>query len=165
MINPPTRALFPAKAGSSGSSCRARSTRRFGLGRRRGRSLEDLCSITKPRALATSPSACVNRNQFDNTMNKNNTSGWLRYPRVGDRCPISGLSRSTLAELVRPCPRNGYNPPVESKLLKRDKAGRGVVLISRKSLLDYIENLPTPSAADWMKDSVEMKRFPNENHD
>jgi hypothetical protein len=72
---------------------------------------------------------------------------WLRLPRPGDRCPVSNLSRSTLAELVRPCPRNGYKPPVQARLLKRRDAKRGVLLISRESLLNYLNELPAPEAA------------------
>jgi hypothetical protein len=76
------------------------------------------------------------------------SSVWLRLCRPGERCPVSGLSRSTLAELVRPCERNGYRPPVESRLLKRKGAARGVLLISKQSLLDYINEQPAPTRAD-----------------
>lgn len=73
---------------------------------------------------------------------------WLRLPRPGSRCPVSGLSRSTLAELVRPCPRNDYAPPVESRLLKRKGAARGVLLINRASLLSFINDQPAPTRSD-----------------
>jgi hypothetical protein len=72
---------------------------------------------------------------------------WLRLPRPGARCPISGLSRSTLADYVRPCARNDFAPPVESRLLKRRGAARGVLLINRKSLLDFIAGQPAPTCA------------------
>jgi hypothetical protein len=75
------------------------------------------------------------------------TATWLRLPRPSSRCPVSNLSRSTLAELVRPCPRNGYRPPVEARLLKRRDARRGVLLISRESLLGYLNELPPPDSA------------------
>lgn len=75
------------------------------------------------------------------------TAIWLRLPRPGSRCPVSNLGRSTLAELVRPCPRNGYRPPVEARLLKRRDARRGVLLISRESLLGYLSELPPPDSA------------------
>ena len=74
-------------------------------------------------------------------------SAWIRLPRAGTRCPVSGLSRTTLAELVRPCPRNGYCPLVEARLLKRRDARRGVLLISRDSLLGYLDDLPPPESA------------------
>lgn len=75
------------------------------------------------------------------------SAAWLRLPRPGARCPVSGLSRTTLAELVRPCPRNGYRPPVEARLLKRRDARRGVLLISRASLLGFLAELPPPESA------------------
>ncbi len=75
------------------------------------------------------------------------TASWLRLPRPGSRCSVSNLSRSTLAELVRPCERNGYAPPVEARLLKRRDARRGVLLISRESLLGYLNELPPPESA------------------
>lgn len=68
---------------------------------------------------------------------------WLRLPRPGDRCHVSGLSRSTLVELVRPGIRNGFRPPVEAKHLKRQGTSRGVVLINRASLLAYLDGLPS----------------------
>lgn len=77
---------------------------------------------------------------------------WLRLPRPGERCPVSGLSRSTLAELVRPCERNGYRPPVEARLLKRKGAARGVLLVSKQSLLAYIDAQPCP--ADFEEDEA-----------
>jgi len=75
------------------------------------------------------------------------SNAWLRLPRPSTRCPVSGLSRTTLAELVRPCPRNGYRPPVEARLLKRRDARRGVLLISRASLLGFLSELPPPESA------------------
>lgn len=74
------------------------------------------------------------------------SQAWLRLPRPGSRCPVSGLSRSTLAELVRPCERNGFRPPVDARVLKRKGAARGVVLINRAALLDFIAGQPSPSA-------------------
>ncbi|MCC6414604.1 MAG: hypothetical protein IT582_01670 [Opitutaceae bacterium] len=76
---------------------------------------------------------------FDSTV-------WLRLPRPGTRCPVSGLSRSTLAELVRPCERNDYRPPVPARVLKRKGSVRGVLLIPRHDLLAYLNDLPSPEA-------------------
>ncbi len=74
-------------------------------------------------------------------------SAWLRLPRPGSRCPVSGLSRSGLCELVTPCARNDYRPPVEARVLKRKGAARGVTLINRSALLAYLEGLPTAAEA------------------
>ncbi len=73
---------------------------------------------------------------------------WLRLCRPGERCPVSGLSRSTLAELCRPGPRNDYRPQIECRVLKRKGATRGVLLVNRQSLLDYINEQPAPTRAD-----------------
>ncbi len=72
-----------------------------------------------------------------------NPTEWLRLVRPGERCPVSGLSRSTLVELVRPCERNGFRPPVEAKHLKRKGTSRGIVLVNRASLLAYLDGLPS----------------------
>jgi hypothetical protein len=73
---------------------------------------------------------------------------WIRLPRPGDRCPFTGLSRSFLAELVRPCERNGYKPPVEAKKIDRNGSNRGVLLVNLKSLLDYINSQPSPKVPE-----------------
>ncbi len=70
-------------------------------------------------------------------------ASWLRLPRPGERCPVSGLSRSTLVELVRPCDRNSFAPPVDAKHLRRKGTQRGVVLINRASLQGYLAGLPS----------------------
>lgn len=92
-------------------------------------------------AVPVAPHLAGPRAVFDSTV-------WLRLCRPGERCPVSGLSRSTLAELVRPCERNDYRPPVESRLLKRKGAARGTLLISKRSLLDFINAQPAPTRAE-----------------
>lgn len=89
---------------------------------------------------SSSPAPRVQREQpvIDSTV-------WIRLPRPGARCPVTGLSRSSLAELVRPCDRNGFKAPVAARLLKRRDARRGVLLISRESLLGYLSELPEPA--------------------
>ncbi len=70
------------------------------------------------------------------------TTAWIRLPRAGTRCTLTGLSRSSLAELVRPCARNGFKAPVAARVLKQRDAVRGILLISRESLLGYLNELP-----------------------
>lgn len=72
-------------------------------------------------------------------------SEWLRLPPPGGRCSVVPLSRSTLTELVRPCARNNFSPPVEARVLRRKGAQRGILLISKRSLLSFINGQPTPS--------------------
>ena len=76
------------------------------------------------------------------------SSVWIRLPAPRTRCPVSGLSRSSLSELCRPVSRNNWQPPVEAKVLKRRNANRGVLLINRASLLAFIEGQPAPVRAD-----------------
>jgi hypothetical protein len=65
---------------------------------------------------------------------------WIRLPRTGTRCPVCGLSRSTLNRLILPNAANGHNPPVRSTVLKQRYAVRGVRLINRASLNDFLES-------------------------
>lgn len=37
---------------------------------------------------------------------------YLRLPKSGKRCPATGLSRSTLNDLILPTPSNDFRPPV-----------------------------------------------------
>ncbi len=66
---------------------------------------------------------------------------FIRLPRPKTRCPYTGLARTTLDELVVPCHRNSFRPPVKSKVLKQPTAIRGIRLVHFRSLLDYLEGL------------------------
>ena len=66
---------------------------------------------------------------------------WLRLPAPGNRCPFTGLSRSTLNELTIAGPANNGNPPVKSVVLRKRGALRGIRLISYDSLMAHLENL------------------------
>jgi hypothetical protein len=66
---------------------------------------------------------------------------WIRLPKPRERCPFSGLSRTTLTELVIPCQANHYRPQVKSVVLKKPGAIRGIRLIHRESLFRYLEGL------------------------
>jgi hypothetical protein len=68
---------------------------------------------------------------------------WLRLPQSGKRCPVSGLSRSTLNSLILPNAENGFKPPVRSVVLKRRRAIRGCRLVQLTSLLDFLSSLDT----------------------
>jgi hypothetical protein len=86
----------------------------------------------------------------DSPLNRGNLASfltvWLRLPRPGTRCPVSGLSRTSLTELATPCARNGFRPLVQARTLKRKNAARGILLINRESLLQYLAGLPTPGS-------------------
>lgn len=66
---------------------------------------------------------------------------WLRLPKAGTRCTISGLSRTGLCELTVACERNNFRPPVRSVLIKKRGAQRGVRLIDKNSLASYLNRL------------------------
>lgn len=71
------------------------------------------------------------------------TPTYIRLPRPGTRCPHTGLSRTTLAELTRPCERNGYRAPVPAKEIRAKHSRRGIVLIPLADLLAYLAELPS----------------------
>jgi hypothetical protein len=67
---------------------------------------------------------------------------FIRLPRAGKRCPVTGLSRSSLEELTVPSAANNFTAPVKSHVKKVPGAGRGIRLIDRESLVAYIRGLP-----------------------
>ena len=66
---------------------------------------------------------------------------WIRLPTPGARCRYTGLSRSTLNELVIPGPANDHLPPVRSAVIKKRGATRGIRLVDFDSLMSYIDSL------------------------
>lgn len=62
---------------------------------------------------------------------------WIRLP-TKDRCPHTGLSRSSLYDLVCPTVANDHRPPVKSILIRKRGAARGIRLISYDSLMHYL---------------------------
>lgn len=72
--------------------------------------------------------------------NQTHPPDFIRLPKSGARCPYTGLSRSTLYELLVPSKRNGYRPPVKSKHIRRPGAMRGIRLIYYPSLISYLVN-------------------------
>ncbi len=68
---------------------------------------------------------------------------WIRLPRNGTVCPHSGLNRSAMDKLVRAQAINDFRPPVKSKVLKLAGDKRGIVLINYRSLLDFLDSLPS----------------------
>lgn len=64
---------------------------------------------------------------------------FIRLPKIKERDPLFGLSRSFLNELILPCPANGYKPPVQSHVLRRRGYRNGIRLISVDSLRNYVK--------------------------
>jgi hypothetical protein len=59
---------------------------------------------------------------------------FCRLPRPKTRCQITGLSRSTLVELINA-------RKVRAVRLRKKGAVRSITLINRKSLLDFLHSL------------------------
>jgi hypothetical protein len=62
---------------------------------------------------------------------------FCRLPRPKTRCPITGLSRTSLVELIDA-------GKVRAVRLRKKGAARGVTLINRQSLLHFLHGLETP---------------------
>jgi hypothetical protein len=62
---------------------------------------------------------------------------FLRLPKSG-QCPITGLTRTKLYDLISPSEDNGFKPPVKSVSLRKPGQIKGTRLIVRQSLLDYL---------------------------
>ena len=68
----------------------------------------------------------------------NFTPEFLRLPKPGQLCPLSGLSRSAINELILPTARNHNEPPVRSFCLRQRGAQTGIRLVDYASLREYI---------------------------
>jgi hypothetical protein len=72
---------------------------------------------------------------------------FVRLPKPGERCPISGLSRSALVNLCVPNKANDFRAPVKSIELKFKKhAKRGARLVDYESLMAYLRGLRKEAA-------------------
>jgi hypothetical protein len=59
---------------------------------------------------------------------------WLRLPSPRARCRLTGFSRTGLCELIE-------SKKIRAIKVRKPDAQRGVVLINRRSLLDYLAKL------------------------
>jgi hypothetical protein len=72
---------------------------------------------------------------------------YIRLPKVGEREPITNLSRSSLDRLIRPQECNNFKPPVVSRCVRiKGGARRGSRLILLSSLLCFLSRQPKQSA-------------------
>ena len=63
---------------------------------------------------------------------------FLRLPPVGQRCPVTGLSRAALNAWILPTPANGNKPPVKSFVIRQPGAKTGIRIISYPHLRQWI---------------------------
>lgn len=73
---------------------------------------------------------------------------FIRLPKPGTRCPLTGLSRGKLNELVLPSELNGFKPPVRSISMRQRGHQKGVRLVVVNSLLEYLYSLEESTQAD-----------------
>jgi hypothetical protein len=66
------------------------------------------------------------------------TREFLRLPPVGQRCPVTGLSRAALNSWILPTDANGGKPPVKSFVIRQPGAKTGIRLISYPHLRAWI---------------------------
>ena len=62
-------------------------------------------------------------------------AAFCRLPRPRTRCPITGLSRTTIEEHIRA-------GRIRAKTLRKPGSLRGITLIETRSLLDFVNLLP-----------------------
>ena len=63
-------------------------------------------------------------------------------PPQGVPCPLTGLSRAKMSQLVLPNERNGFSPPVRSVKVAPAKGRKGRVrLVNYSSLVSYLNSL------------------------
>ena len=63
---------------------------------------------------------------------------WIRLPADGEKCPHSGLNRSSLNEILNETDPETGEKLVLSSVKIKEGAKRGIKLINRQSLLDYL---------------------------
>ena len=76
-----------------------------------------------------------------NQPHSGNSSGgpvYIPLPKPGETCPISGLKRGKLNDLILANERNHFNPPVVSRSVCKPGAQKGVRLVLLESLLAYL---------------------------
>jgi len=76
----------------------------------------------------------------------------LTLPKPKTRCPYTNESRTSLVELIAPCERNNFKPPVKAIYKRAHRfAQRGQWLIPAENLFRYLLGLADHSAEDYME--------------
>jgi hypothetical protein len=82
---------------------------------------------------------------------------WIRLPKPKAKCPVTGLSRTSLSEV---CRRVGTDrkPLIKTVRLKQKPTStRDILLINKASLLKYLDKEAARQASEIMSDSSFMK--------
>ncbi len=83
---------------------------------------------------------------------------FLRLPKPGTLCPVSGLTRSYLNSLILPTEANGRRPPVKSVCLRQRGAKKGVRLISYEHLMAHLRAHLEPTLEDAPGETEDAQR-------
>lgn len=80
-----------------------------------------------------------------NTLTQNGTPlftrpEFIRLPKSGTLCPLTGLSRTALNAIILPTVANESKPPVKSVAVRKPGQKRGWRLINVASLLGYLHS-------------------------
>lgn len=73
---------------------------------------------------------------------------FIRLPKAGELCPVTGLPRTSLIELLQ----QAGPKQIPVRHLRKPGATTGICLIPRKPLIDYINQQPAP---DWQGEEGE----------
>lgn len=63
---------------------------------------------------------------------------YVRIPRVGEVCPVSGLRKDCMQNLVVPNQSNGFKPPVKSFVMRNPSGKVTLRLVHVESLLAWM---------------------------
>lgn len=73
---------------------------------------------------------------------------FIRLPKTGELCSVTGLPRSTLLDLLE----QAGSKKIPVRHLRKQGATTGIALIPRQALIDYIHSLPAP---EWQPEGEE----------
>ncbi len=65
---------------------------------------------------------------------------FIRYPRQGERCPVTTLPLGTVREII-----NGSGGQVKVRTIRRPGSTRGISIIDVQSYIAYLDSLPLAS--------------------
>ncbi len=73
------------------------------------------------------------------TIDEGTGGEWIRLPKDQERCPLTGLSRASLNQILSETDPETGEKLVESFTKSQPGARRGIKLINRRSLLAYLD--------------------------
>jgi hypothetical protein len=69
---------------------------------------------------------------------------FIRPPKAGEICPVTGLPRTTFLELLE----QAGTKKIPVRYLRKPGATTGIKLVPRQPLIDYINSLPSPDGGE-----------------